>query len=98
MSNLTAQLKMLARKWRWILVVAILFAIPSLGFTVPASLAVTAFAVAVALYLLILLSWGEGHVIEGALFLILPLVLCAMLSHAYKDAIENRDKIKQQQL
>jgi len=89
-------IKLLARQWRWILIIAALLAIPTFGFTTPFSWAVIAYILALLFSMFILLLLGPGRVIEGIIPIILIVVLFAMLSHAIQQAKEKQKRIEQQ--
>jgi len=98
MQQRPSKLKMLVQAWRWILGVAALLAIPTYGFTVPFHYAVVAHTLAVLFYIGVLLLFGAGHVIEGAIPAVLAVVLCAILSHTWQHAKQRRERIEQQQM
>jgi CHASE2 domain-containing sensor protein len=93
----SSKLRVLVEAWRWILGIAALLAIPSYGFTVPFHYAVIAHALAVLFYICVLLLFGTGHVIEGAIPAVLAVVLFALLSHSLQQAREKHERIQQQQ-
>ena len=75
-----------------------MLAIPTFGFTVPFHYAVAAHTLAVLFYIGVLLLFGAGHVIEGAIPAVLAVVLCAILSHTWQHAKQRRERIEQQQM
>ena len=89
-------MKLLARQWRWIFVIATLLTVPTFGFTTPFSWAVIAYTLALLFSMFILLLLGPGRVIEGIIPIILIVVLFAMLSHSIKQAKEKQKRIEQQ--
>jgi hypothetical protein len=97
MQQRPSKLKRLVQQWRWILGIAALLAIPTYGFTVPFHYAVVAHTLGVLFYIGVLLLFGAGHVIEGAIPAVIAVVLCALLSHSWQHAKERRQRIQEQQ-
>jgi hypothetical protein len=80
MQHETSKMKALIQDWRWIVGVSLLLAIPTYGFTAPMRYAVAAHILATLVYLGLLLLFGQGFVIEGAIFIVILATLFAMCS------------------
>lgn len=86
------KLKALLQDWRWIAGVCLLLAIPAYGFTTPTHYAVIVHIAATVIYIGLLLMFGQGFVIEGALFVLVLASLFAMCSRPLQRFIQ-RDKV-----
>jgi len=80
MQHEASKMKALIQDWRWIVGVSLLLAIPTYGFTAPMRYAVVAHILATLLYLGLLLLFGQGFVIEGAICVVILATLFAMCS------------------
>jgi hypothetical protein len=80
MQHETSKMKALIQDWRWIIGVSLLLTIPTYGFTAPMRYAVAAHILATLVYLGLLLLFGQGFVIEGAIFIVILATLFAMCS------------------
>ena len=77
---------------------SVLLAIPTYGFTVPLKWAIIAHTLAVLFYVMVLVVFGEGHVIEGAIPAFIAVVLCALLSHSWQRVKQKEERIRQHQI
>lgn len=80
--------------WRVIVLVMSILAAASLV-TAPSLLcAIAIYAAALIFYFLILLVFGSGHAIEGAVLALILVILAGLLCGAYYRAIQKREQIK----
>jgi hypothetical protein len=87
MEHETSKTKALLRDWRWILVVSLLLAVPTYGFTAPMRYALVAHIIATLAYVGLLLLFGDGFVIEGALVVLILATFFAFCSRPLHRAI-----------
>jgi hypothetical protein len=80
MQHKPSKIEPLIRGWRWVIGVALLLAIPTYGFASPIRYAVLAHVLATLIYVGLLLLFGQGFVIEGAIFAVILATLFALCS------------------
>jgi len=86
-------MKALLQDWPWIVGVSLLLAIPTYGFTTSIHEAVIGHLAGTLIYIGLLLLYGQGFVIEGALCALILTTLFAVGSHLIHRESVNLDEM-----
>jgi hypothetical protein len=87
-------MKALLKDWRWILGISLLLVIPTYGFTSPLLYVIIAHIIATLVYAGLLLFFGDGFVIEGALVVLILTILFAFGSRPLHKLFDQKTAMR----